>query len=217
MLHPSSATIFLAEQYPIFQTAERRSINVLRDQKKFKQLSSIKDETLAAGKCTEYQLTNSLVLVPVVGTVIAEINATETEIACGELLIINADTLLKVYNPYNDHLVNYLLIYITANAFPEATNDKMAFDLDDYKNEILPVLDKDDIKISLGKLEMRREATYYSDRNQRTSFCFVIQGSFEIEGRLLHARDALAVWGTDLLEIESLGKESILLLIEFPR
>lgn len=217
MQHQSSATIFLADYYPVFRTEGGRSIDVLREPAGLERLTSIKDETLAAGKSTAYHSVDSLVLIPIVGTVIAAINETETEIACGELLIVNAGTPLKVYNPYTDHLVNYLLLSINNSNRQEAGIAKKVFDLDSAKNELVEVFCKEEIKISLGKLEMRREAIYYSDRHQRSNLCFVVQGSFEIEGRLLHERDALAVWNTDLLDIESLGKESILLLIDLAR
>ncbi len=217
MQHQSSATIFLADYYPVFRTEEGRSIDVLREEAGLKHLSSIKDETLAAGKSAYYHSADSMILIPIVGTIITAINETETEIACGELLVVNAGIPLKAYNSYTDHLVNYLLLSINKSNRQEAGITKKVFDLDSSKNELVEVFCKEEIKISLGKLEMRREAIYYSDRRQRSSFCFVVQGSFEIEGRLLHERDALAVWNADSLDIESLGKESILLLIDLAR
>lgn len=72
------------------------------------------------------------------------------------------------------------------------------------------------LSISLGKFDMRRETTYYLSGGNKACFCLVIQGSFEIEGRLLHERDALAVWDAEEIDIESLGKESILFLMEQP-
>ena len=45
---------------------------------------------------------------------------------------------------------------------------------------------------------------------------FVIEGAFEVQGTLLHARDGLALWGTDKLEKEALSNDAIILLIELP-
>ncbi len=216
MQHQSSATIFLADGYQIFQTEDWRSISVLREHTAFHHLTAMQDETLAGEKTAVYQSTGYIILVPVVGNIIAETNGAATEIACGELIVIHAGTPFKVLNPYKEHLVNFLLLYLDSSVLPNGSIGRYAFDLDDNKNELVDVFNKDEVKLSLGKFDMRRETTYYSDQYHRSSFCFVVQGSFEIEGRLLHERDALSIWNTHALDIESLGKESILLLLELP-
>jgi len=43
-----------------------------------------------------------------------------------------------------------------------------------------------------------------------------IEGAFEIQGTLLHARDGLALCGTDEVEVEALSNDAIVLLIELP-
>ena len=45
---------------------------------------------------------------------------------------------------------------------------------------------------------------------------FAIEGAFEIQGALLHARDGLALWRTDEIEAEDLSNDAIILLIELP-
>ncbi|MCH5717011.1 hypothetical protein [Niabella hibiscisoli] len=188
MQHQSSATIFLADGHRIFQTEDWRSISILREQTAFKNLTAMRDETLAGGKSAVYHSTGFIILIPIVGSIIAETDSTETEIACGELIIIDAGTALKVLNPYKEHLVNFILLYLDNNTFQNSGNSRYAFNLDDSKNELVDVFNKERVKLSLGKFEMRRETTCYSDQHHRSSFCFVIQGSFEIEGRLLHER-----------------------------
>ena len=42
----------------------------------------------------------------------------------------------------------------------------------------------------------------------------VIEGAFEVHGRLLHARDGLALWDTSIAEIEALSNDAIILLVE---
>lgn len=214
MQHQSPATIFLADQYPAFETAERRSISVITEHSGLKNLTAIKDETLAPGKSVTYHSSDSLALIPVVGNVIAETDNSAIEVMCGELLIAGADTILKICNPYDEHLVNYLLLYIEANDWKKSSGSRKAFDIDKHKNELIDIFCNGNIKISLGKLDMKRDITYHSDHRFKSCFCFVLQGSFEIEGRLLHHHDALAVWNTSQLDIESLGKESIVLIIE---
>lgn len=43
---------------------------------------------------------------------------------------------------------------------------------------------------------------------------FVLQGTFEVENRLLEAKDGLALWNTANIELEALSNEAILLLLE---
>jgi redox-sensitive bicupin YhaK (pirin superfamily) len=47
-------------------------------------------------------------------------------------------------------------------------------------------------------------------------FVFVIEGAFEVEGRLLHERDSLALWETGKAEMEALSNDAIILVIESP-
>jgi hypothetical protein len=44
---------------------------------------------------------------------------------------------------------------------------------------------------------------------------YIINGSFEVDGRLMEHRDALLVWDTDSIEYEALSEAAIILLIEF--
>ena len=47
-------------------------------------------------------------------------------------------------------------------------------------------------------------------------FAFVIEGAFELEGRLLHARDGLALWNLEKIEWEALSGGAILLVLQVP-
>jgi len=43
---------------------------------------------------------------------------------------------------------------------------------------------------------------------------FVIQEAFEVQGRLLHARDGLGLWDdTNLIKLEALSNDAIVLLV----
>jgi len=41
-----------------------------------------------------------------------------------------------------------------------------------------------------------------------------LEGAFEVEGRLLHARDGLALWETEKVELEALSNDAIILVME---
>lgn len=50
---------------------------------------------------------------------------------------------------------------------------------------------------------------------QNSLFVFIIQGVFEVQGRLLHARDGLGLWNeANEIELEALSNDAIILLIE---
>ncbi|MFT4095403.1 MAG: hypothetical protein QM640_17380 [Niabella sp.] len=192
-----------------------RDISIFGDRNTaFNSLAAVNDCTLAPGACMEYELHAGTVLLPIVGTLVVLYDQEEIVIDCSELLVFNKATHLKVYNYYDDALINYMIITFKTHFEPGFGVLKYSFDLDNNRNEMLDVLGNGNMRISLGKFEMRRETQHYLLNESNSSFCVVIQGSFEIEGRLLHERDALAVWNTETLDIESLGKESILLLIE---
>ena len=46
------------------------------------------------------------------------------------------------------------------------------------------------------------------------SVLFAIEGAFETEGRLLHARDGLGLWELESIETEALSHGAMMLLIE---
>jgi len=45
-------------------------------------------------------------------------------------------------------------------------------------------------------------------------YCFVLAGTFEIDGRLLHNRDGIALTATEKIEMEALSDHALLLTVE---
>jgi hypothetical protein len=45
-------------------------------------------------------------------------------------------------------------------------------------------------------------------------FAFVVAGAFEVEGRLLHQNDGLALWNTSVIELEALSENVVILVVE---
>ena len=213
MRRQSSAKIYLADHYRTDQSDGARSISIFNSHS-FNNLWSVKDETIAPGWFMEYYLHTGAILLPLVGSLLVCLDDEETEIACGELVLINEAKHVKVSNNYDDALVNYAIIIFKQSFIPTFSVSKFAFNLNHAGNEMQEIINNHLLKIAIGKMEMRRETEYFITTHNKCCFCWVLQGSFEVEGRLLHARDALAIWNTPVLDIESLGRESILLLIE---
>ncbi|MBC6988212.1 hypothetical protein H9I52_00875 [Hymenobacter sp. BT491] len=45
-------------------------------------------------------------------------------------------------------------------------------------------------------------------------FAFVVTGAFEVEGRLLHKRDGLALWYVQEVELKALSNDALVLVLE---
>lgn len=57
----------------------------------------------------------------------------------------------------------------------------------------------------------------YTLKNPKNSiFIFVIEGIFEVQNRLLHARDGLSLTDIDTVELEALSNDAVILLLELP-
>ena len=59
-------------------------------------------------------------------------------------------------------------------------------------------------------------ATYHVKDKRSRLFVFMIEGAFEVEGRLLHAWDSLDLWDATTTEMEALSNEAMILVIELP-
>ena len=68
--------------------------------------------------------------------------------------------------------------------------------------------------LSVGKFSGRAETVYHSKQSSANVFVFVLEGAFEVEGRLLHARDGLALWQTTAVEMEALSNDALVMLVE---
>ncbi len=63
----------------------------------------------------------------------------------------------------------------------------------------------------MGKYDGRKKGDYVLKNKNNGVFAFVIEGVFEVHDRLLHAKDALAIWDADEIDFEALSNGAILL------
>jgi len=70
-------------------------------------------------------------------------------------------------------------------------------------------------KLSLGYFERGEEIRYSFNPLNKGVFIFSIQGSIQVNGKPLNARDAMGIWETDTIAINAL-EESRFLVIEVP-
>jgi len=184
------------------------------------------DDTIDGGRSLpmSVQERSYVVLLPTVGVIsYSDGSGYRNLVAAGQSLIVlhEPGSEFQITNPFPQELVNYLQIWIRAD---ESEGIK-AF-LSTYKNvnenlnRLIPLFWDAKKTFSpfytmyIGKFSGRGETVYSKKYKSTEFFVFVLQGVFEVEGRLLHARDGLALWNTECLEMEALSNDAVILVLE---
>lgn len=237
MTSETKAKIFLADERGCTETGWFRSYNTFnfgKYQNEFKQpfegLCVLKDDTLSGGKSFKLTIeeTTLVLLLPIVGAVsFKDSNRKEGIVNSRELQLlysIKAST-IELSNPYENDLINFLQLWIKLPvSSTESISELLPFNLDENRNQLIPISanstswvgdEASHPTIKIGKFTGREEAVYKTSNKQNSVFVFVIQGAFEVQGRLLHARDGLALWNEpNDIELEALSNDAIVVFIE---
>ncbi|MEZ4900467.1 MAG: hypothetical protein R2822_01180 [Spirosomataceae bacterium] len=97
-----------------------------------------------------------------------------------------------------------------------AAEDSIKTDFDlRHKNQLL-LLFSGNSQGFIGQYNGREEGLYNLTNTQHGIFVFVIEGVFEVQNRLLHARDGLSLQNVASIDFEALSNEAILVLLETP-
>jgi hypothetical protein len=161
---------------------------------------------------------STMIVLPVYGGIVCSAgNGKERPLAPGDagiFVIHEKGHSLVIKNPYADEQVNYLYIELSSpgmGKFGMAHNDLTV------RNTLHPVIDLlTDIKAYMGVFDGREEALYRPTDIHHGLFLFVLNGAFEVQGRLLENRDALSLWDTEEIDMEALSNDAVILLIEVP-
>jgi len=231
MIVDPKAKIFLADDRGLNKTPWFRSWNTFNfgqyqqeHKHPFGNMYVLNDDTLDGGRSLSMLIEEKthVILLPVVGAVAyKDSTGNENLIAAGQvqLLTLNKGASFEVTNPFKDELVNFLQIWIKAdngNIAPSLST----YDVNEFVNCLLQVTPGSSnglsipFGISIGKFSGRGETVYQPRRSEAGVFVFVLEGAFEVEGRLLHPRDALAIQNIEEVEIEALSNDAILLAVE---
>ena len=160
--------------------------------------------------------THVLVL-PLVGGIEVSSSRTETVfLGAGEVLTLSAPsgTTFSISNPYETELVNYLQIWLKAedgNKFKPGLST-VAFDVG-TRNQLVSI-GQSGVSAYIGQYSGRAEGVLPVTDSAKGIFAFVIEGAFEVQNRLLHARDGLALWQLDEVEFEALSNDAIILFVD---
>ncbi|MES2830053.1 MAG: hypothetical protein V4687_17985 [Bacteroidota bacterium] len=173
-----------------------------------------------ASKSFDGRQENCIVILPITGDLVYKgigVGA-DVEVNVGQAFFIkkNCSFQFSIENPFLDEQVNFLLLKFADTAVDEPLEELIDFDLcisDNKLNKIIPaqVLP---FKLGIGQFAGREEVVF--PLHNSGIFCYVLSGAFEVQGRLLHANDGLALWNVPKIEAEALSNNAILLTVELP-
>lgn len=223
MAKQSIINIYLADQRGLTLSDQHRSWHTFnygqyqhRHREALGALRVFNEETLAGGKEITYQCQASgqVLLLPLVGGILVQAKGETYGIEAGAVLELPMEKgeLYQVQNPYGD-LVSYLQIELErANSVTQ--HQIHSIDLEQHHNTLQAIFPPNKpFQLSIGKFDGRMEGTYSLGKSEKAIFVFVIDGVFEVQNRLLHARDGLYLVDDAGIEFEALANEAILLVI----
>lgn len=234
MTIPIPGKIFLADQRglrenELFRCYSTFNFEEFQHEHKtpFGRLLALNDETLAPGHrlpLLALQDTYLLVL-PLTGAVeilSATAPALTVDVAELQLLLLPAGTSVELHNPYNADLINFLHVWLTADEPLIPSVQRFTFDLQNHANHLVEIIAPSFTPalpccVSLGRFDGRQEAIYKLNAVTEQLFAFVIAGAFEVEGRLMHEKDGLALWETNEIELEALSNGALILLLNMKK
>jgi quercetin 2,3-dioxygenase len=220
--------IFVADQRGLTQTASSQRYATLNfgsfyheHRQPLGRLLAINEESLAGGATLALPVAEAVhvVLLPITGTV--EVLLTNklvaVEVEQVQVLTLPAGATLQLRNPYPNDLICLLHLWVRADVAAPAIGPAASFAFAGLANRLAPPLPATaglPFALSLGCFAGRREATYALAPG-RLFFGCVLAGAFEVEGRLLHAQDGLALWeAVAPIELEALSNDALLLVLD---
>jgi redox-sensitive bicupin YhaK (pirin superfamily) len=237
MISQVPGKIYLADQRGTLETSQFRrqstfSFGAFQSEHKapFGRLYGLNEETLAGGHAVEFAVAEDsyIVLLPITGAIeFSTGGGTHGTVEAEEIVTLwaQAGTQLRLRNLFTDELVSLLHLWVRATA-PRtppapAAGLKMSFSEQQLENQLCelvgPHLQNElpnlPFRLSLGRF-MGRHETVYNMASGNNLFAFIIAGAFELEGRLLHEKDGLALWDVAEIELEALSNHALVLVVE---
>ncbi|QIL39921.1 hypothetical protein G7074_11985 [Pedobacter sp. HDW13] len=225
----SPGKIYLADQRGLTENSTLRRYSTFNFEKyysehrePFESLFLCNDESLAGGKVSFFlsKEDSFQIFFPITGGIDVVQGNKEFSIDTGKLQVLNLGKgeVLEISNPYPKDTINYLQLGIKTDFFLLRPSEMLyQFDFEKDQNQLIELISNPKLpfKLSAGIFAGREEAIYTLQHSNSKFYCFVIDGAFEIEGRLLHARDGLALWDLPQVELEALSNNAIVLVLEF--
>lgn len=188
-------------------------------------LKVFNEDVLVAGESLKMQIQEDckVMILPLVGGIELQRKGVESEFLGTEQVVFfsgKTGSEYEICNPYQTETVSFLQIWLRGEEVPFTLEDAtkiVSFNLS-TKNELLPITTQRDT-IFIGQYDGRTDGSYSLKNPRNGVFAFAIAGVFEVQDRLLHPKDALALWNFSelenaVVEFEALSNEAVLLLLE---
>ncbi|MBX3253426.1 MAG: hypothetical protein KF862_04730 [Chitinophagaceae bacterium] len=231
MIEQLSAKIYLAKERGVNEIGFMRSCKTFNSGNYFNEhktafgnLCVLNDDTLGPGETIKMYVEEEgyIVFLPVAGGIVYnDSTGYKAAIIAGEaqIKLTSPRTVIEIENPYTDKPVNYLQIRFKPVASSLADYSEITeFNIDNGRNRLIPVTAPNaalPFTLSITKLEGRADIAYKPDNKYGGVYAYVIEGAFEVQYRLLHERDGLALWNMNGdVEAEALSNDAILLIAE---
>ncbi|GAB2848889.1 pirin family protein [Hymenobacter ruber] len=189
----------------------------------FGRLYGLNEETMAGGHALEFTVEEAshVLIIPITGAVALTVSGQLTTVDVEEITVLTlpAGSTLYVRNPYDTELVSFLHLWQLADAPAAASNEQRdSFNSAAIQNQLARLLPAAvcslPFTVSLGRFDGRQEAVYQLENPANSLFVFVLAGAFEVESRLLHEKDGLALWDVSEIELEALSNDALILVLE---
>lgn len=130
------------------------------------------------------------------------------------VLAADEDLSLTLFNPYEEENVSFLEIqFEMGKQYFKNYFQQYKFDFS-VRNKLNSLFEVERAIGFIGVYDGRKDGFYTLKNTKNGVFVFVVHGAFEIEDRLLEAKDSLAIRKTDSIEWEALSENAVLLVME---
>lgn len=236
----TQAQIYLADQRGRSQVDYLRSMHcfnfgqyVAEGRQPFGALQLLNDDVLKPGHGVRMgiEANTEVLILPLVGGLEYESSVGNGFLEAGQVLRFSLikGMSYEIINPYETEFINYLAIWLTNPSLHFAPGlTQTPFDLQ-RKNTLIPLFNPTQdapidsvVRGFVGRYDGRAEDVYQldsaGDPSSRGVFVFVLSGAFEVQNRLLHERDGLALASIqeDIVDFEALSNGALLLLLDIP-
>lgn len=229
MIVQSQAKIFLGDEHGIVETMDYRNRILFNcdsqyngHREPFEHFYLLNDYTLDGGASVQVHFSEDsfVLLLPVVGAIqYCNERQKEQVVIAGQSMILmkKAGEGIELVNVFEEELVNVLVLAFKAGDDQLPSGFIYSYNVNEKPGGLVRAVSKRyelPAILSVGKFSGRAETVYHSEQHSANVFVFILEGAFEVEGRLLHARDGLALWQTTAVEMEALSNDALVIVIE---
>lgn len=130
------------------------------------------------------------------------------------VLAADDELTVEIFNPYENENVSYLEIeFDMGKQYFKNYFQQYKFDFN-RNNKLYSLFEVERALGFIGLYDGRKHGKFTLRNSRNGVFVFVLNGAFEVEDRLVEAKDGLALKETDKIEWEALSENAILMVIE---